>query len=139
MEPLQINITLGISSEAQTFLRNLAHMVGLTGKVIPESKPVQTHEAPAEATTQAEPAKPATAPESAPADAAPEEDTVHYTDAELRAIVKEVRDAGVVIADIRKVFADFGINSSPECKDEKRPELVERLRALKAGNTKKED
>ena len=139
MEPLQINITLGISSEAQTFLRNLAAMVGLKAQIKTEDKPAQAHEAPAQATAPEDAGKPASAPESAPADKAPEESTVHYTDAELRAIVKEVRDAGVTIADVRKVFADFGIGSSPECKEEKRPELVKRLRALKAENTKKED
>ena len=59
---------------------------------------------------------------------APEAPSV-ITDEDLRALIKETRTRTSPQA-VRALFNEFGIKTSIECPDDRRPELVRRLNAL---------
>ena len=88
-------------------------------------------------TSDAEPAKtskPApTKPEPAPAAAAPASkdlpDDLPVSDEELRAAVKAAKD-NTSAADVKALFAQFGVKTSSECPDAKRFELLNKLTEL---------
>ena len=87
-------------------------------------------------TSDAEPAKtskPApTKPEPAPAAApAPKDlpDDLPVSDEELRAAVKAAKD-NTSAADVKALFAQFGVKTSSECPDAKRFELLNKLNEL---------
>ena len=88
-------------------------------------------------TSDAEPAKtskPApTKPEPAPAAAAPAPkdlpDDLPVSDEELRAAVKAAKD-NTSAADVKALFAQFGVKTSSECPDAKRFELLNKLNEL---------
>lgn len=91
----------------------------------------------AQTTSDAEPAKtskPApTKPEPAPAAAAPAPkdlpDDLPVSDEELRAAVKAAKD-NTSAADVKALFAQFGVKTSSECPDAKRFELLNKLNEL---------
>ena len=90
----------------------------------------------AQMTSDAEPAKtskPApTKPEPAPAAApAPKDlpDDLPVSDEELRAAVKAAKD-NTSAADVKALFAQFGVKTSSECPDAKRFELLNKLNEL---------
>lgn len=91
----------------------------------------------AQKTSDAEPAKtskPAPAkPEPAPAAAAPASkdlpDDLPVSDEELRAAVKAAKD-NTSAADVKALFAQFGVKTSSECPDAKRFELLNKLNEL---------
>ena len=87
-------------------------------------------------TSDAEPtktSKPApTEPEPAPAAApAPKDlpDDLPVSDEELRAAVKAAKD-NTSAADVKALFAQFGVKTSSECPDAKRFELLNKLNEL---------
>lgn len=88
-------------------------------------------------TSDAEPtktSKPApTKPEPAPAAAAPApkdlSDDLPVSDEELRAAVKAAKD-NTSAADVKALFAQFGVKTSSECPDAKRFELLNKLNEL---------
>lgn len=88
-------------------------------------------------TSDAEPtktSKPApTKPEPAPAAAAPAPkdlpDDLPVSDEELRAAVKAAKD-NTSAADVKALFAQFGVKTSSECPDAKRFELLNKLNEL---------
>lgn len=89
-----------------------------------------------QSTSDAEPAKtskPApTKPEPAPAAApAPKDlpDDLPVSDEELRAAVKAAKD-NTSAADVKALFAQFGVKTSSECPDAKRFELLNKLNEL---------
>lgn len=78
--------------------------------------------------------KPApTKPEPAPAAAAPAPkdlpDDLPVSDEELRAAVKAAKD-NTSAADVKALFAQFGVKTSSECPDAKRFELLNKLNEL---------
>ena len=91
----------------------------------------------AQTTSEAEPAKtskPApTKQEPAPAAAAPAPkdlpDDLPVSDEELRAAVKAAKD-NTSAADVKALFAQFGVKTSSECPDAKRFELLNKLNEL---------
>lgn len=90
----------------------------------------------AQTTSDAEPtktSKPApTKPEPAPAAApAPKDlpDDLPVSDEELRAAVKAAKD-NTSAADVKALFAQFGVKTSSECPDAKRFELLNKLNEL---------
>ena len=90
----------------------------------------------AQTTSDTEPAKtskPApTKPEPAPAAApAPKDlpDDLPVSDEELRAAVKAAKD-NTSAADVKALFAQFGVKTSSECPDAKRFELLNKLNEL---------
>lgn len=88
-------------------------------------------------TSDAEPtktSKPApTKPEPVPAAAAPAPkdlpDDLPVSDEELRAAVKAAKD-NTSAADVKALFAQFGVKTSSECPDAKRFELLNKLNEL---------
>lgn len=85
----------------------------------------------ADAIRGARPADAAPKAQAAPApkpEPAPEAPSV-ITDEDLRALIKETRTRTSPQA-VRALFNEFGIKTSIECPDDRRPELVRRLNAL---------
>ena len=83
---------------------------------------------------EAKTSKPAPAkPEPAPAAAAPAPkdlpDDLPVSDEELRAAVKAAKD-NTSAADVKALFAQFGVKTSSECPDAKRFELLNKLNEL---------
>lgn len=83
---------------------------------------------------EAKASKPAPAkPEPAPAAAAPAPkdlpDDLPVSDEELRAAVKAAKD-NTSAADVKALFAQFGVKTSSECPDAKRFELLNKLNEL---------
>lgn len=86
----------------------------------------------ADAIRGARPADAAPKAQAAPAPApklAQETPSVIITDEDLRALIKETRTRTSPQA-VRALFNEFGIKTSIECPDDRRPELVRRLNAL---------
>ena len=85
----------------------------------------------ADAIRGARPADAAPKAQAAPApkpELAPEAPSV-ITDEDLRALIKETRTRTSPQA-VRALFNEFGIKTSIECPDDRRPELVRKLNAL---------
>lgn len=79
-------------------------------------------------TSKPAPAKPEPAPAAAPA---PKDlpDDLPVSDEELRAAVKAAKD-NTSAADVKALFAQFGVKTSSECPDAKRFELLNKLNEL---------
>lgn len=79
-------------------------------------------------TSKPEPTKPEPAPAAAPA---PKDlpDDLPVSDEELRAAVKAAKD-NTSAADVKALFAQFGVKTSSECPDAKRFELLNKLNEL---------
>ena len=79
-------------------------------------------------TSKPAPSKPEPAPAAAPA---PKDlpDDLPVSDEELRAAVKAAKD-NTSAADVKALFAQFGVKTSSECPDAKRFELLNKLNEL---------
>lgn len=79
-------------------------------------------------TSKPAPTKPEPAPAAAPA---PKDlpDDLPVSDEELRAAVKAAKD-NTSAADVKALFAQFGVKTSSECPDAKRFELLNKLNEL---------
>lgn len=79
-------------------------------------------------TSKPAPTKPKPAPAAAPA---PKDlpDDLPVSDEELRAAVKAAKD-NTSAADVKALFAQFGVKTSSECPDAKRFELLNKLNEL---------
>lgn len=79
-------------------------------------------------TSKPAPTKPELAPAAAPA---PKDlpDDLPVSDEELRAAVKAAKD-NTSAADVKALFAQFGVKTSSECPDAKRFELLNKLNEL---------
>ena len=79
-------------------------------------------------TSKPAPTKPEPAPAAAPA---PKDlpDDLPVSDKELRAAVKAAKD-NTSAADVKALFAQFGVKTSSECPDAKRFELLNKLNEL---------
>ena len=129
MDPIKINITVTLDASDKL----LGAIQSLTGgsanaPTAPETKP-----APRQVETKPEPRKVETKEDPAPAPVQePEpEKPAEITDEALRALIKEVRTATSPAA-VRGLFNEFGIKTSIECPQERRAELVDRLKKLAA-------
>lgn len=83
------------------------------------------------------PEAPAAAQDPAPAKGTKPEDVGDLpgpiSDEELRAAVKNAKDA-TSVADVKKIFGEFGIKTSSECPDDNRYDLLKKL--VELTNTK---
>lgn len=113
MEPITIHVEVNLGEKTIGILQNLLQS--------------NTNSAAAPAAPSSQPAD--TAQESAPAGNQPEAKTNQpepISDEELRAAVKSAKDA-TSAADVKAIFAEFGIKTSSECPDEHRHGLMEKL------------
>ena len=129
MDPIKINITVTLDASDKL----LGALQALTGSRAQAPAAPETKPAPRQVETKPEPRKvetkedPAPAPEPEPEPEKPAE----ITDEALRALIKEVRTATSPAA-VRGLFNEFGIKTSIECPQERRAELVDRLKKLAA-------
>lgn len=131
MDPISINIKVTLDASDNL----LGALQALTGsraqapaapETKPAPKPVETKPEPRKPEVKGDP-DPAPAPEPEPEPEKPAE----ITDEALRALIKEVRTATSPAA-VRGLFNEFGIKTSIECPQERRAELVARLKKLAA-------
>lgn len=132
MDPIKINITVTLDASDKL----LGAIQSLTGGSANAPTAPATKPAPAKPETKPEPRKPETkedapAPAPAPAPQPEPEKPAEITDEALRALIKEVRTATSPAA-VRGLFNEFGIKTSIECPQERRAELVDRLKKLAA-------
>lgn len=132
MDPIKINITVTLDASDKL----LGAIQSLTGGRAQAPATPATKPAPAKPETKPEPRKPETkedapAPAPAPTSQPGPEKPAEITDEALRALIKEVRTATSPAA-VRGLFNEFGIKTSIECPQERRAELVDRLKKLAA-------
>lgn len=118
---IEVNFGEATLSLLQAFAQNLGNTTAESPKTKTAAKPEKPEEAPA-AIAQPEPAP-------APAPAKGMTDDLPVSDEELRAAVKAAKD-NTSAADVKSVFAQFGIKTSIECPDAKRFELLDKLNEL---------
>ena len=157
MEPIKINIEVGLK---QTTLEALARIFGPTMVVTqPDAEPEkpQPDPEPKRKAKKAEPApktpEPTPAPEPAPAPAsepvktalgpdedlpaddapAPEKAKNPPTEAEMRSAIQATRKRGVAAKTIKDYIREtFGVETSVECPEARRQELIDGLASLAA-------
>ena len=142
MEPLKINIEVSLSEATIAALKGIfgAQIIAAPAKVeepVPEPK---------KAAKKAEPA-PAPQPEPAPAPTVDDDDlppsnaelaekaaaAAVPTEAEMRAAIQATRKRGVAAKTIRQYIHDtFGVETSVECPENRRQELIDGLNKLAA-------
>lgn len=125
MEPInvKINVTVEFGQKTADLLRSLIKSDAPAAAAVQEPKRPVSSDSPAPAPASEPDMPDFTANEPA------NEPAKEITDANLRQIVKEAKDrAGA--KPIRAVFAEMGIASSVECPQERRSELVAKLRKL---------
>lgn len=120
---IEVNFGEATLSLLQAFVQN----IGKASPELPKTKTSAKPEKPAEASTKDPQPEPAPAQESAPAKGMT--DDLPVSDEELRAAVKAAKD-NTSAADVKSVFAQFGIKTSIECPDAKRFELLDKLNEL---------
>lgn len=125
MDPIQINITVDLGARTLEVIKSFS---GRTGK---EAEPARPKPAAMEVKEAPAPAAPST-PEPVAKEPEPVADKPkEITDEALRALIKDIRTRKSP-AEVRQVFADFGIKTSIECPQERRADLVARLNKLVA-------
>lgn len=129
MDPISINVNVAVRLDEST-IRALGVLLNLcpSDRQALEEKPKE--EAPALA-PEPEAIKVKQNDQSPIADGpapAPEK-AEEISDEQLRQVIKSVRDKSTPAA-VREIFAEFGIKTSIECPQERRPELVARLNKL---------
>lgn len=142
MEPLKINIEVSLSEAT------IAALKGIFGaQIIPApAKVEEPAPEPKKAAKKAEPA-PAPQPEPAPAPTVDDDDlppsnaelaekaaaAAVPTEAEMRAAIQATRKRGVAAKTIRQYIHDtFGVETSVECPENRRQELIDGLANLAA-------
>lgn len=123
MNTLNIAIEVNFGEATLSLLQAFAQNVGNTTAESPKTKTAAKPEKPEEAPVVA------VQPEPAPAPAKEMTDDLPVSDEELRAAVKAAKD-NTSAADVKSVFAQFGIKTSIECPDAKRFELLDKLNEL---------
>lgn len=123
MNTLNIAIEVNFGEATLSLLQAFAQNVGNTTAESPKTKTAAKPEKPEEAPVVA------AQPEPAPAPAKEMTDDLPVSDEELRAAVKAAKD-NTSAADVKSVFAQFGIKTSIECPDAKRFELLDKLNEL---------
>lgn len=119
MDPIQINITVDLGE------RTLEVIKSFTNQAKEEPAPARPKPAPVEV-------KAAPVPEPVAKNPEPVADKpAEITDESLRALIKDIRTRKSP-AEVRQVFAEFGIKTSIECPQERRADLVARLNKLVA-------
>ena len=155
MEPLKINIEVSLSEVTIAALKGIfgAQIIAAPAKVeepAPDPKKAAKKAEPApepkKAAKKAEPA-PAPQPEPAPAPAVDDDDlppsnaelaekaaaAAVPTEAEMRAAIQATRKRGVAAKTIRQYIHDtFGVETSVECPENRRQELIDGLANLAA-------
>lgn len=116
---IEVNFGEATLSLLQAFAQNVGNTTAESPKTKTAAKPEKPEEAPAAAAQ----------PEPAPAPAKEMTDDLPVSDEELRAAVKAAKD-NTSAADVKSVFAQFGIKTSIECPDAKRFELLDKLNEL---------
>lgn len=114
-----VNIAIEVNFGEAT-LNLLQAFVSSLGKNNAQTEPTKT--------SKPAPTKPEPAPAAAPA---PKDlpDDLPVSDEELRAAVKAAKD-NTSAADVKALFAQFGVKTSSECPDAKRFELLNKLNEL---------
>lgn len=142
MEPLKINIEVSLSEATIAALKGIfgAQIIAAPAKV------KETAPEPKKAAKKAEPA-PAPQPEPAPAPTVDDDDlppsnaelaekaaaAAVPTEAEMRAAIQATRKRGVAAKTIRQYIHDtFGVETSVECPESRRQELIDGLANLAA-------
>jgi hypothetical protein len=128
MNPISINVNVTVRLDEST-IRALGVLLNISpsDRQALEEKPKE--EAPIK-TEKAAPVKTEALNEAAVSTAAPApEKAEEISDEQLRQVIKSVRDKSTPAA-VREIFAEFGIKTSIECPQERRPELVARLNKL---------
>lgn len=121
MDTFNIAIEVNFGEATLSLLQAFAQNVGNTTAESPKTKTAAKPEKPEEAPVVAAQPEPATAKEMT--------DDLPVSDEELRAAVKAAKD-NTSAADVKSVFAQFGIKTSIECPDAKRFELLDKLNEL---------
>lgn len=127
MDPIQINITIGLNEKTLAALQAFNGSKGDTPKAepAPETKPAprQVETKPAKTPETKEPAQ-AAAPEP--------EKPAEISDEELRAVLYKARKSSPTAAQTIKnvIFPEFGITTSIDCPMEQRAQLVARLNSI---------
>ena len=116
---IEVNFGEATLSLLQAFAQNVGNTTAESPKTKTAAKPEKPEEAPAVAAQ----------PEPAPAPAKEMTDDLPVSDEELRAAVKAAKD-NTSAADVKSVFAQFGIKTSIECPAENRFELLDKLNEL---------
>lgn len=145
MEPIKINIEVSLSEATIAALQGIFSPKAAPAPA-PASEPLPEPEKPAKKTKKTEP-EPAPAPAPAPAPVV-DDDDLPLSDAELaeqakaksiptqeemRAAIQETRKRGVAAKTIRQYIHDnFGVETSVECPENRRQELIDGLANLAA-------
>lgn len=140
MEPLKINIEVSLSEAT------IAALKGIFGAQI-IAAPAKVEEPAPEPKKAAKKAEPAPAPQPAPAPTVDDDDlppsnaelaekaaaAAVPTEAEMRAAIQATRKRGVAAKTIRQYIHDtFGVETSVECPENRRQELIDGLANLAA-------
>lgn len=147
MQPIQININIGLQEETQKVIKEvaLAAIYGFLSRAAEASAEIATETAKAAAANAPEapaggvaaeapekPVKASKAPAKATEPAKPAEAAkpAEISDQTLLDLVKRVKGAKVPAKDIKAIFAKIGIENSTSCPQEKRATLVTMLEGL---------
>ena len=140
MEPLKINIEVSLSEATIAALKGMfgAQIIAVPAKVDePAPEPKKAAKAAAKAAEPMPDPAPAPAaddddlpPDDAPA---PVKEAKVPTEAEMRAAIQATRKRGVAAKTIKDYIRDtFGVETSVECPEERRQELMDGLEKLAA-------
>lgn len=142
MEPFKINVNIEVSLSEAT----IAALKGIFGAQI-IAAPAKVEEPAPEPKKAAKKAEPAPAPQPAPAPTVDDDDlppsnaelaekaaaAAVPTEAEMRAAIQATRKRGVAAKTIRQYIHDtFGVETSVECPENRRQELIDGLANLAA-------
>lgn len=140
MDPIQINVNIGLQQETQSVLKEvaLAAIYGFMSRAAENSAKIATEtakaaaanapEAPAGGVAAEAPEKPVRASKAAPKATEPAK-APEITNQYLLELVQEVRKV-TGPKPIKDIFAELGIPNSTSCPEDKRPALVAKLSAL---------
>ena len=125
MDPIQINITVDLGARTLEVIKSFTKTVKEAEPARPKPAAMEVKEAPVPAAALKQSG--GTIEDPKPVEDKPKE----ITDEALRALIKDIRTRKSP-AEVRQVFADFGIKTSIECPQERRADLVARLNKLVA-------
>lgn len=128
MEPIKINVNVAVSLSEAT----IAALKGVFGTQIiaAPAKPEEPQPEPKKSEPMPDPAPAPAADDDAPA---PVKEAKVPTEAEMRAAIQATRKRGVAAKTIKDYIRDtFGVETSVECPEERRQELMDGLEKLAA-------